>query len=64
MGRRAFDKHFSENLHIHGLKCLGVTSVDVEVFREMFVECPSTHVGVVSANLAWVFDTKAAAGEG
>jgi hypothetical protein len=26
MGRRAFDKHFSEALHIFGLKCLGITS--------------------------------------
>jgi splicing factor 3A subunit 3 len=34
MGRRAFDKHFSENLHIHGLKCLGVTS-NFNLFREI-----------------------------
>lgn len=26
MGRRAFDKHFSEARHIHGLKCLGITN--------------------------------------
>ena len=26
MGRRAFDKHFSEARHIYGLKCLGVTN--------------------------------------
>ncbi|KAK3075306.1 Pre-mRNA-splicing factor sap61 [Teratosphaeriaceae sp. CCFEE 6253] len=25
MGRRAFDKHFSEARHVHGLKCLGIT---------------------------------------
>ncbi|TKA27268.1 hypothetical protein B0A54_16163 [Friedmanniomyces endolithicus] len=25
MGRRAFDKHFSEQRHIYGLKCLGIT---------------------------------------
>jgi splicing factor 3A subunit 3 len=25
MGRRAFDKHFSEARHIYGLKCLGIT---------------------------------------
>ncbi|KAJ5181290.1 hypothetical protein N7491_000843 [Penicillium cf. griseofulvum] len=34
MGRRAFDKHFSENLHIHGLKCLGITS-NTNLFREI-----------------------------
>ncbi|ODA82500.1 hypothetical protein RJ55_01007 [Drechmeria coniospora] len=27
MGRRAFDKHFSEPRHIYGLKCLGITNV-------------------------------------
>jgi splicing factor 3A subunit 3 len=26
MGRRAFDKHFNEPRHIHGLKCLGITN--------------------------------------
>ena len=26
MGRRAFDKHFSEARHVYGLKCLGITS--------------------------------------
>lgn len=26
MGRRAFDKHFSEARHIYGLKCLGITN--------------------------------------
>ena len=25
MGRRAFDKHFSEARHVYGLKCLGIT---------------------------------------
>lgn len=34
MGRRAFDKHFSEGLHIHGLKCLGITS-NTNLFREI-----------------------------
>ncbi|KKK22164.1 hypothetical protein P175DRAFT_0516723 [Aspergillus ochraceoroseus IBT 24754] len=34
MGRRAFDKHFSEALHIFGLKCLGVTS-NTNLFREI-----------------------------
>ncbi|KAJ5837075.1 hypothetical protein N7447_003101 [Penicillium robsamsonii] len=34
MGRRAFDKHFSENLHVHGLKCLGITS-NTNLFREI-----------------------------
>ena len=33
MGRRAFDKHFSESRHIYGLKCLGVTST--ALFREI-----------------------------
>jgi splicing factor 3A subunit 3 len=26
MGRRAFDKHFNEQRHVYGLKCLGITS--------------------------------------
>jgi splicing factor 3A subunit 3 len=26
MGRRAFDKHFSEARHVYGLKCLGITN--------------------------------------
>lgn len=26
MGRRAFDKHFSESRHVYGLKCLGITN--------------------------------------
>ena len=34
MGRRAFDKHFSEIRHIHGLKCLGITQ-QTNLFREI-----------------------------
>lgn len=34
MGRRAFDKHFSEALHLFGLKCLGITS-NTNLFREI-----------------------------
>lgn len=34
MGRRAFDKHFSEALHIYGLRCLGITS-NTNLFREI-----------------------------
>ncbi|KAJ5981458.1 hypothetical protein N7499_001534 [Penicillium canescens] len=34
MGRRAFDKHFSESTHIYGLKCLGITS-NTNLFREI-----------------------------
>jgi splicing factor 3A subunit 3 len=26
MGRRAFDKHFNEPRHLHGLRCLGITT--------------------------------------
>jgi splicing factor 3A subunit 3 len=33
MGRRAFDKHFNEARHIHGLKCLGITNT--QLFREI-----------------------------
>jgi len=33
MGRRAFDKHFSEPRHIYGLKCLGITNVTL--FRDI-----------------------------
>lgn len=33
MGRRAFDKHFSESRHIYGLKCLGITNTSL--FREI-----------------------------
>ncbi len=39
MGRRAFDKHFSEARHIYGLKCLGITSTGtgggMGLFREI-----------------------------
>ncbi|ETI20147.1 hypothetical protein G647_08181 [Cladophialophora carrionii CBS 160.54] len=34
MGRRAFDKHFSEARHIYGLKCLGITG-SAFLFREI-----------------------------
>lgn len=34
MGRRAFDKHFSEARHLYGLKCLGITS-QTGLFREI-----------------------------
>ncbi|KAF3930384.1 hypothetical protein AA313_de0204751 [Arthrobotrys entomopaga] len=33
MGRRAFDKHFTEARHVHGLRCLGITNPTV--FREI-----------------------------
>ncbi|PHH78184.1 hypothetical protein CDD82_3169 [Ophiocordyceps australis] len=33
MGRRAFDKHFGEQRHIYGLKCLGITQVGL--FRDI-----------------------------
>ena len=33
MGRRAFDKHFSEARHLYGLKCLGITTSTL--FREI-----------------------------
>ena len=33
MGRRAFDKHFNEARHTHGLKCLGITNTTL--FREI-----------------------------
>ncbi|RMY53109.1 hypothetical protein D0865_05424 [Hortaea werneckii] len=33
MGRRAFEKHFSEARHIYGLKCLGITNTSL--FREI-----------------------------
>ena len=33
MGRRAFEKHFTETRHIYGLKCLGITSTGL--FREI-----------------------------
>ncbi|EXJ77242.1 hypothetical protein A1O3_10400 [Capronia epimyces CBS 606.96] len=38
MGRRAFDKHFSEARHIYGLKCLGITASaagGLSLFREI-----------------------------
>ena len=37
MGRRAFDKHFSEARHIYGLKCLGITGAGTGagLFREI-----------------------------
>lgn len=34
MGRRAFDKHFSENKHTYRLKCLGITA-PAALFREI-----------------------------
>lgn len=33
MGRRAFEKHFSESRHVYGLKCLGITQTGL--FREI-----------------------------
>ncbi|KAF3927689.1 hypothetical protein ABW21_db0203725 [Orbilia brochopaga] len=33
MGRRAFDKHFTDARHVHGLRCLGITNPTV--FREI-----------------------------
>lgn len=44
MGRRAFDKHFSESSHIHGLKCLGITS-NTSLFREI--------TGIKHASALW-----------
>ncbi|EHY53386.1 Pre-mRNA-splicing factor sap61 [Exophiala dermatitidis] len=38
MGRRAFDKHFTEARHIYGLKCLGITGSGaggLSLFREI-----------------------------
>ncbi|RMD40586.1 hypothetical protein DV735_g4525, partial [Chaetothyriales sp. CBS 134920] len=39
MGRRAYDKHFSEARHIYGLKCLGITNTSgaggINLFREI-----------------------------
>ncbi|KIV97481.1 hypothetical protein PV10_01232 [Exophiala mesophila] len=38
MGRRAFDKHFSEGRHVYGLKCLGITGSGaggLSLFREI-----------------------------
>lgn len=34
MGRRAFDKHFSEGRHVYGLQCLGITK-NTGLFREI-----------------------------
>lgn len=34
MGRRAFDKHFSEQRHVYGLQCLGITRA-TGLFREI-----------------------------
>lgn len=34
MGRRAFDKHFSETRHVYGLQCLGITRA-TGLFREI-----------------------------
>jgi splicing factor 3A subunit 3 len=34
MGRRAFDKHFSEQRHIYGLNCLGINK-NTSMFREI-----------------------------
>ncbi|KAJ5223344.1 hypothetical protein N7468_007886, partial [Penicillium chermesinum] len=34
MGRRAYDRHFSEARHLYGLKCLGITS-NTSLFREI-----------------------------
>lgn len=34
MGRRAFDKHFSEARHVYGLQCLGITK-NTGLFREI-----------------------------
>ncbi|KAL0943301.1 splicing factor 3a [Colletotrichum truncatum] len=33
MGRRAFDKHFNEARHVHGLRCLGITNTSL--FRDI-----------------------------
>ena len=33
MGRRAFEKHFGEARHVHGLRCLGITNTGL--FREI-----------------------------
>ncbi|KAF6825049.1 splicing factor 3a [Colletotrichum plurivorum] len=33
MGRRAFDKHFNEARHVHGLRCLGITNTTL--FRDI-----------------------------
>ena len=43
MGRRAFDKHFSEARHLYGLKCLGITSSGL--FRDI--------TGIEEAKALW-----------
>ncbi|GAB7346970.1 hypothetical protein MBLNU459_g3128t1 [Dothideomycetes sp. NU459] len=43
MGRRAFDKHFSEARHLYGLKCLGITNSSL--FREI--------IGIEEAKALW-----------
>ncbi|KAJ9629799.1 Pre-mRNA-splicing factor sap61 [Taxawa tesnikishii (nom. ined.)] len=43
MGRRAFDKHFSEARHLYGLKCLGITNSSL--FREI--------TGIEEAKALW-----------
>ncbi|KAF2703081.1 splicesome-associated protein [Pleomassaria siparia CBS 279.74] len=43
MGRRNFDKHFNEPLHVHGLKCLGITNTSL--FREI--------TGIAEAEELW-----------
>ncbi|KAF4556568.1 Pre-mRNA-splicing factor sap61-like protein [Elsinoe fawcettii] len=43
MGRRAFEKHFSEARHLYGLKCLGITNSTL--FREI--------TGIEEAKALW-----------
>lgn len=43
MGRRAFDKHFNEYRHIHGLRCLGINNTTL--FREI--------TGIKEAQMLW-----------
>jgi len=43
MGRRAFDKHFSEARHLYGLKCLGI--INSTMFREI--------TGIEEAKALW-----------
>ncbi|PNS21158.1 hypothetical protein CAC42_3496 [Sphaceloma murrayae] len=43
MGRRAFEKHFSEARHLYGLKCLGITNSSL--FREI--------TGIEEAKALW-----------
>ena len=44
MGRRAFDKHFSEARHLYGLKCLGINNTS-SLFREI--------TGIEEAKALW-----------